>query len=422
MGLLDPQLDPMTLGLLQASAGLLAPRRQGGGLAGGIAGFGQGLLQGEELLRARAAQANRDRLTQAQLDMTQKRFGMDEQRFGLEMQQYQAQQAKAAQQAKFVEEFVATASQRDPEIAALARVNLPAAIERAYPKPEWRTWFDEKGRQTQGYVAPNAAPRAVGSSERKVQAVPLGDRVEFVDPLAQSGPLKVGMSPGERDASARGWAGVGLTRRGQDMTDARARESAEAARAGRAPSGYVVDADGNLKPWKGGPADPATQQAKPPTEGQSNAYLFANRAAAADGIIAELDGKASVWGAASNANLSGLPLIGGAVASGQNMMLSSETQRYVQAKRDFINAVLRKESGAVIGKDEFTSADLQYFPQPGEGKDVRQQKAEARARAIQGLTAGAGPLAHQVGATGGGKPAGGKPPVLKFDAQGNLVQ
>lgn len=67
MGLLDPQLDPMTLGLLQASAGLLAPRRQGGGLAGGIAGFGQGLLQGEELLRARAAQANRDRLTNAQI-------------------------------------------------------------------------------------------------------------------------------------------------------------------------------------------------------------------------------------------------------------------------------------------------------------------------------------------------------------------
>jgi hypothetical protein len=37
------------------------------GLAGGIAGFGQGLLQGEELLRARAAQANRDRLTNAQI-------------------------------------------------------------------------------------------------------------------------------------------------------------------------------------------------------------------------------------------------------------------------------------------------------------------------------------------------------------------
>jgi hypothetical protein len=67
MGLLDPQIDPLSLGLLQASAGLLAPRRQGGGIAGGIAGFGRGLLEGEELLRARAAQANRDRLTNAQI-------------------------------------------------------------------------------------------------------------------------------------------------------------------------------------------------------------------------------------------------------------------------------------------------------------------------------------------------------------------
>jgi hypothetical protein len=68
-----------------------------------------------------------------------------------------------------------------------------------------------------------------------------------------------------------------------------------------------------------------------------------------------------------------------------NMMSGSQEQKLAQAQRDFVNAVLRLESGAVIGQDEFENATQQYFPQPGDSKEVIAQKAQNRERAISGL-------------------------------------
>lgn len=56
-----------------------------------------------------------------------------------------------------------------------------------------------------------------------------------------------------------------------------------------------------------------------------------------------------------------------------------------QAQREFVNAILRRESGAVISDTEFASASQQYFPQPGDGQAVIAQKRAARRRAAQGL-------------------------------------
>lgn len=56
-----------------------------------------------------------------------------------------------------------------------------------------------------------------------------------------------------------------------------------------------------------------------------------------------------------------------------------------QAERNFANAVLRKESGAAIGKEEFASAEKQYFPRPGDTEAVIAQKARNRQSVIQGL-------------------------------------
>ena len=56
-----------------------------------------------------------------------------------------------------------------------------------------------------------------------------------------------------------------------------------------------------------------------------------------------------------------------------------------QAQREFVNAILRRESGAVISPTEFASAAQQYFPQPGDGPEVLAQKRAARQRALQGL-------------------------------------
>lgn len=84
--------------------------------------------------------------------------------------------------------------------------------------------------------------------------------------------------------------------------------------------------------------------------------------------------------------------------------LPKEYQKFDQAKRDFINAQLRRESGAVISPDEFANAELQYFPQPGDTPEVIAQKARNRAIAIEsnrrsGLPS-LGPDAGQAAGTG----------------------
>lgn len=63
---------------------------------------------------------------------------------------------------------------------------------------------------------------------------------------------------------------------------------------------------------------------------------------------------------------------------------------YEQVQRDFVAAVLRRESGANIPQPEFESEVKRYFPQPGDTAEVIQQKAASRARKIESLIGEAG--------------------------------
>ena len=61
-----------------------------------------------------------------------------------------------------------------------------------------------------------------------------------------------------------------------------------------------------------------------------------------------------------------------------NILKTENRQKFEQAERNYINAVLRRESGAVISPEEFTNARLQYFPQPGDSAGVLTQKKQNR--------------------------------------------
>lgn len=61
-----------------------------------------------------------------------------------------------------------------------------------------------------------------------------------------------------------------------------------------------------------------------------------------------------------------------------------------QAERNFVNAVLRRESGAAIAQSEFDSAKKQYFPRPGDTPDILRQKEINRNTILAGLKAEAG--------------------------------
>jgi hypothetical protein len=215
----------------------------------------------------------------------------------------------------------------------------------------------------------------------------LGGRTAAIDPvsLGERGSFAQTMSPEGRDASARGWATVGqgaqrLALEGQN------------AQAGKAPAGYRPKADGTgLEYIPGGPADPNAAKRAAPTEFQGKSATYGARAQEADKIITGLDGKYSPMAVNSKLAAGNVPLIGGALEASGNMLLSAEGQKAEQAQRDFVNAVLRQESGAAISQGEFENARKQYFPQPFDSDAVKKQKARNRQIAIQGFLANARP-------------------------------
>jgi hypothetical protein len=117
---------------------------------------------------------------------------------------------------------------------------------------------------------------------------------------------------------------------------------------------------------------------KPPTESQSKAALFGKRLQQAEGVFGELEGAG--YNRADN-----MSAVEAAVAPGP--FKGENLKRWEQAERNFINAVLRRESGAVISDEEYANAELQYFPRAGDTEAVRKQKAENRALALAALEA-----------------------------------
>ncbi len=118
-----------------------------------------------------------------------------------------------------------------------------------------------------------------------------------------------------------------------------------------------------------------TLAGKPLTDAQSLSLGYAQRMNDADVIITELGDK--MTGILSY--ISGSKFF-------PNILKSDDRQRYEQAQRNFINAVLRKESGAAISPSEFDSAAKQYFPQAGDSKAVMEQKTANRLRSISNLS------------------------------------
>lgn len=119
---------------------------------------------------------------------------------------------------------------------------------------------------------------------------------------------------------------------------------------------------------------------KPLTEGQAKAMAFASRMQSADQTLAQL--------ARKGVNITPPGAMGNnAIGSAITATLPADQQQLAQAKRDFINAALRRESGAVISADEFANAERQYFPQIGDSRQVIEQKARNRRIAIEGIKA-----------------------------------
>lgn len=110
-------------------------------------------------------------------------------------------------------------------------------------------------------------------------------------------------------------------------------------------------------------------------DGQMNAVGFAHRIDDAMAVFDELEGEIGELGAFKHQAQRSMP----------NMFKSETFQRQDQAERNFINATLRRESGASIADSEFENAAKQYFPQAGDAESVIEQKRKNREEILRGM-------------------------------------
>jgi hypothetical protein len=247
--------------------------------------------------------------------------------------------------------------------------------------------FDPKWKEGQLLTADKLLDRTTPKYEK----VDVGGRVEMIDTNPFTNPAIKGtkfdktMTPGERDASARGWAGLTETKRHNAATEGTQ----------GVPAGYRRTADGNLEPIPGGPA--TAKATSSDTERVSAGY--ASRMAASGKILDELE-KQNVGKPEWAETIIGVGMdAGGLRKAAANASMSTNRQKYRQAQEDWVRAKLRKESGAVIADDEMDREIRVYFPQIGDDPATVKQKADSRKIAEQSMrqAAGRAPVAEPGG-------------------------
>lgn len=216
----------------------------------------------------------------------------------------------------------------------------------------------------------------------------------------------------ERDQLARAKERVALDQATANLEQTR--EQAQQMRTPSKPAWEIIDTEqGKMRVDKNsGRMEPlgVASAEKPVLESQAKGAGFAARAADAHRVLDQIGKGGQVQPGMIKRAAESMPLVGGGLGTMANWTQSGDQQQVEQAQRNFVNAIMRQESGAAIGQGEFDSAAKQYFPQPGDTPQVVAQKAQNRERAISALEAQAGPALKKVLRPGGtGTPANALP-------------
>lgn len=142
------------------------------------------------------------------------------------------------------------------------------------------------------------------------------------------------------------------------------------------PSGMTVESDGQggIRVVQG-----PMGQNRPLTEAQSKDAVYATRA---EGALTTLDTYDTALASPVERAMERDPT--GLIRGRQ----SPEFQQASQAGNEFLQAILRKDTGAAITAAEMDEYGRTYLPMPGDGPEVLQQKRVARRRALEALKAG----------------------------------
>lgn len=219
------------------------------------------------------------------------------------------------------------------------------------------------------------------------QLVDMGDRKQFVTPQAGQ-TFSVGMSPAERDASARGWANVDVRKENNNILKAGVdlQEKAQRTQVITMPDGTIQLIDKAT----GQAVQPQTPEGKPLPKSPAN--------------LTEGEGKASIYLSqmldASRA-LSQLPdvdpvKVGATGTTWTNWAANADAQRVAQAQNQWSEAFLRAKTGAAATEEEKAMNIRTFFPVVGDTPEVIKSKAAARAQAEQDMRMPAGRGAEQI--------------------------
>ena len=146
---------------------------------------------------------------------------------------------------------------------------------------------------------------------------------------------------------------------------------------------------------------------KPFTEGQSKSVTYATRA---KGALPTLDSFGDALTSFSQTAAGAVPMNLGRLAQ------TPEFQQAQQAGDEFLQAILRKDTGAAITPAEMDEYGRTYLPQPGDTPEVLAQKKEARARAVQAMENGM--TAQEILAT---ERSGAAPPAMPVETNSNAA-
>lgn len=338
-------------GALSAGLGIMANAYNPGGRFGPA--IGAGGLQGLQAYQEAIQNANANQIRQMQID---------------EMKRQQSQRVKQ-------EQALATAPREIQEAVALG-VPVSEIWKRNNPERKWVEGFDAQGRPVKGFFDGSNFVPVGGSQAKPVEWKDVGGKLVATDPYTGMPIQNVEM--GKTVSPDTAYSG-GITLRGQNLADARARESLAAP---TFHDGAWVYKPSQAIPQGGSVRIPGFEKAGNPTEGERKAATLLKR----------MEGSLSQLNAALAANpdvakpsavgnlIESIPLVGAPLG---NLVTRSDRQRVEAAQLDILDAALTLGTGAAYTKEQLEGYRKSYFPQVGDGPDVIRDK-QARLENVLG--------------------------------------
>lgn len=453
-GLLDPNYspDPLAMGLLGLGGAMMTPRQLGGGIGAGMQAFSQQAMLAQEMRRRMAADAQRAKYLEAQAE--EARALGEQRRAAASAAEDERRQAAelSAQRSRFWSglqpgpqsvltqtggiaptranaELMNQPVPITPAIAAQA-ASLGIPLDTLKGVTQAGDWSKRKVSREVTVAGPDGSPQRILLDDFggrigdampepvKLEQYDTGGTLGFRNPFAQTGPIAKTQTPDGKASNAVAWANNALTRRGQDLADARARESAALQREQggvKPPAGYRFKTDGSLEFIPGGPADPAREKTGAPTEDERKASGWLSQADNAYRNMLSVMGvnpdaakpaALSLTGIRSGAGtlVQSIPFVGQTdIAQGLgNFIKPSDRLKFEQASGSLSEALLRAATGAGVNESEARQKIREVTPVFGDSDENIAQKLASIPVYLESLKARAGRAA----------PSGYQPPVM----------